>query len=113
MYCNTDATLYHKGSDGYERTYLPKVFWSSSKVSNYNRLGLDKVDTTYICIPTTTELSINDNQDYIVEGNCDLVSPTEKELAHLGGVIILRSDKKFYGRKPMWHYEISGNVSSR
>lgn len=113
MYTNTSATLYHKTTSGYERTFFKNVFWSSSKVSNYNRLGLEKVDTTYICIPTTTELNINDNQDYIVEGECALATPTEKELAQANGVIILRSDKKLYGRQNMWHYEISGKVSSR
>ena len=117
MYTNTGITLYLYLNGKYKRKYIDKVFWNERKASNVIKSGMSNADSLKIFIPYTEDIEFTPARDIIARGKIDykINAESEKTIAeskkHLQinyeVVTISSCDKKLYGNKRMWHYELS------
>ncbi len=117
MLKNADCTLYrfNKFTDGYERVFIPSVYWHENKGGNTLKSGLQSVHSTTIFIYDSCNLPETPTKDMIVKGNCSFVfdntnqksisesfSKFKKEYAF---VTVMSVDNCSFGGLP--HYEIT------
>jgi len=117
MYTNTDITLYLYSNGAYKRKCIDKAFWDERKASNVLKSGMSNADSVKIFIPYTEDIEFTPAKDIIAYGivKYEINTESEKTIAeskkHLQSnynvVTISSCDKKLYGSKRMWHYELS------
>lgn len=117
MLKNADCTLYRYDSStqGYERFFIPDVYWQESKAGNILKSGLNNAYSTTIYIYSQCNLPKTPAKDMLVKGLCPFefdnasqktISESMKEFRSLYAFVTVESiDNCFYGSLP--HFEIS------
>ena len=118
MYTNTSITLFLYKNGAYTKYDIDKAFWDERKASNVVKSGLVNADSVKIFIPyTKDELEFAPSRDIVIRGKIQegidttsekTVAESKKKLQEKYGFVTVAScDKKLYGSKEMWHYELS------
>ncbi|WP_455715336.1 DUF6751 family protein [Anaerosporobacter sp.] len=114
------VTIFHLGSNGYEKSVYAKCFWDEDQATAIKKSGLASVDSLYVSIPYSVvqSLEINKGKDYIIQGETLLEidntsektqSTSIKELKANHNLLTLSAGSlKNHGSKRMWHWELSG-----
>ncbi|MCM1364956.1 MAG: hypothetical protein NC122_07050 [Faecalibacterium sp.] len=117
MLKNADCTLYryNKVTQGYDRFFIPGVYWRENKAGNVLKSGLQSADSTTVYIYSDRALPENLTKDMLVKGDCcfqfdntspQTVSESMKEFCRLHRFVTVTSiDDCFFGSLP--HFEIS------
>lgn len=114
MITNTDATLYHrihgmsKDGDGWQRVYLPAVWWyenvSSSITTNGMKMGNGATSGLTVRVP---DICVRIQKgDYIVKGNCDVEMVTVKSLSGISHYCVTGVNYNAFGSRP--HVKVVG-----
>ena len=108
MLTNTDCTLYQASGIGYERVYIPAVFWMESrgaalmKGANVEDVGI----TVYIPEEYADSAPKTPMKDMIVKGECKFVfdntsektvSEGMRDLRYHSPAVVKAVDNKLYG----------------
>lgn len=117
MYTNTSITLFLYENGAYTKHDIDKAFWDERKASNVVKSGMANADSVKIFIPYTEELEFTPAKDIVIRGIIQesIDTASEKAVAEskkmlrekYGFVTVSSCDKKLYGSKEMWHYELS------
>lgn len=69
---NADCTLYryNKLTDGYDRFFIPSVYWHETKGDSIGKSGSDNQDSTTVYIFSRCILPETPAKDMLVKGNC-------------------------------------------
>lgn len=72
MLTNTDCTLYHSNSTGYDRYYISAVMWQENRALKIDKQGLLTSDDITIYIPSKNapQVEFKATKDILVKGNC-------------------------------------------
>lgn len=72
MLTNADCTLYryNKTTGGYERYFIPSVYWHENKGGNTLKSGLQTVHSTTVFIYDGCNLPETPTKDLLIRGNC-------------------------------------------
>lgn len=117
MLKNADCTLYlyDKTTQGYERFFIPEVYWQESKAGNVLKSGLKNAHNTTVYIYSPCTVPETPTKDMLVKGLCPFefdnssqktISESMKEFRSLYAFVTVESvDNCFYGSLP--HFEIS------
>lgn len=113
-------TIFHLGSNGYEKNVYDKCFWDEDQATAIKKSGLASVDSLYVSIPYSVvqSLEINKGKDYIIQGETTLEIDNTTEKAQSNSIKELKANHnlltlsagslKNHGSKRMWHWELSG-----
>lgn len=120
MQTNTDCTIYkYDGTTGgYNRVYIPTVFWRECKAANVLKSGLQGADSVIIYIPIISSGSAPQTaaKDMCVKGNCGFVFDNTSQQTISDGMKAFRQHKfvtvssidvKRYGIANLQHIKIS------
>lgn len=114
---NADCTLYRYNAEteGYDRVFIPSVYWHESKGGNTLKSGLQSVHSTTVYVYDKANLPLNPTKDLLVKGECsftfDNTSPKSisdsfaKFKKQYKFVTVMSVDDCFYGGLP--HCEIT------
>lgn len=114
---NADCTLYryNKHTQGYDRFFIPSVYWHETRQGSVGKSGSDKQDSTTVYIFSRCILPENPEKDILVKGNCPFVfdntdSKSISESFHKFRnqhrfVTVMKINDCFFGSLP--HCEIS------
>lgn len=116
MFTNGKVTLYSLADGVYQRIIID-AFYSSTKISKFDKIGLSTSGTAIVYIPHKgVDLTFTTGKDFIVNGECLLeldnstpqkLSESLKALKEYDFVTIISVDPKLYGSVNMWHYHLS------
>lgn len=112
MLTNTDATLYRRAYDpstrldGWERVYLPAVWWHEAEQSSVTADGRQAADVYTVRIPDISVTVKKD--DYLVRGNCGIPVQTAKDLAGTDHFKVSGANYNRFGGSP--HIKVTGGV---
>lgn len=69
---NADCTLYRYNAEteGYDRFFIPSVYWHESKGGNTLKSGLQSVHSTTVYVYDKDTLPQTPTKDLLVKGNC-------------------------------------------
>ena len=72
MMVNADCTLYRYNdkTEGYDRFFIPSVYWHENKGGNTLKSGLQTVHGTTVFIYDSAFLPETPTKDILVKGNC-------------------------------------------
>lgn len=114
---NADCTLYRFNADteGYDRVFIPSVYWHESKSGNALKSGLQSIHNTTVYLYDKANLPLNPTKDLLVKDNCPFVfdNSSPKSISESFAkfkkqykfVTIMSVDECFYGGLP--HCEIT------
>lgn len=113
---NADCTLYIYSADteGYDRFFIPSVYWHENKSGNVLKSGLQSVHSTTVFFFDGSHLPVNPGKDLIVKGNCPFAlrgdqKTVSENLARAKRsyrfLTVMSVDDCYYGSLP--HYEIT------
>lgn len=106
MLTNTDATLYHrmrsKGNDGWQKTYLPAVWWYENIAASITTNGLKITNgLTNVLTVRIPNVSVDVKKgDYIVAGSCDIEIETVKDLKGEDYFCVTGANYNRFGNNP-------------
>lgn len=117
MLKNADCTLYrfNKDTEGYERFFIPSVYWHENKGGNILKSGLQTVHSTTVFIYDGNILPETPTKDLLVKGDCSFQfdNTTQKSISEsfanfkkqYSFVTVMNVDDCNFGGLP--HYEIT------
>ena len=117
MLVNADCTLYryNKETEGYERHFIPSVYWHESRGGNTLKSGLQSVHSTTVYFYNSDILPETPTKDLLVKGNCSFQFDNTSPKSISESFASFRKENKFvtvmgvddcnYGGLP--HYEIT------
>lgn len=117
MMVNADCTLYryNKKTEGYDRLFIPSVYWHEYKGGNTLKSGLQTVHSTTVFIYDSSILPETPTKDLLVKGDCPFIFDNTSEKSISESFSKFRKKYKFatvmsiddcnFGSLP--HYEIT------
>lgn len=114
---NADCTLYRYNAEteGYDRVFIPSVYWYESKGGNTLKSGLQSVHSTTVYVYDKAVLPLTPTKDMLVKGNCSFTfdnsssETVSKSFAEFKKqykfVTMMSADDCFFGGLP--HCEIT------
>ena len=107
MLTNTDCTLYRASGIGYERIYIPAVFWMESRGAALMKGANEDVGiTVYIPEEYADSAPKTPMKDMLVKGECKIefdntsektVSESMRDLRNYLPAVVKAVDNKLYG----------------
>lgn len=120
VYTNAETTLFKLTDGKYKRIFIPRVFWDETKQANTVKSGMTVTDRVSLVIPydSVGELELAEGKDFFFKGEIALDVDNSSEKTQAESLKLLRNlygapltvvsfDKKLFGSKEMWHYEVS------